>query len=297
MLCSGEPRDIADSLERTVQELGRSDPARGHRRPEPKAPPVTIAFLGIDGSGKSTVSTRTAVALSAAFPVCRIGDRIDLFQDGAERDLQPLLTEAIRERIGGWAKRAGSLKSYEIPKMTELLLRNHLLSEVGRWYRPDAIVLDGSPLLNLLAWAVLYKKESLDPDTCVRLIGILTGGGPEAPAGDPLFTQFPELRVLKRLGLNRLTLPDIVFFLDVPPAVACARIAERGEQRQAHETEDKLRSLGDAYRIVCGAVGQRMGVPTLILNGEGPVEQIVAAAMDFIRDSLNRKETAHGPAH
>ena len=36
-----------------------------------------------------------------------------------------------------------SLKSYKVPKLAELLLRDHVVGEVRRWYAPDAIVMDG----------------------------------------------------------------------------------------------------------------------------------------------------------
>ena len=64
-----------------------------------------------------------------------------------------MLTEKLREYIGGYAKKAESLKFYKIPKLTELILRNYLIHEVSRWYLPDLIIIDGSPLLNMIAWA------------------------------------------------------------------------------------------------------------------------------------------------
>ena len=63
--------------------------------------------------------------------------------------------------VSDYAKNAKSLKQYKIPKLTELLLRNVLLNEVKRWYHPDYVVMDGSPLLNLTSWAILYKKSYL----------------------------------------------------------------------------------------------------------------------------------------
>ena len=64
--------------------------------------------------------------------------------------------------MGKKAKSANKLSSYKLPKIAELFLRDHLLIEVDRWYRPRFIFQDGSPLLNLLAWANLYNKSNLD---------------------------------------------------------------------------------------------------------------------------------------
>jgi 1-acyl-sn-glycerol-3-phosphate acyltransferase len=287
--CKGYHRDITHLLENIIKELSRSESARSHKRKVKKEnPPQSIAFLGIDGSGKSTLSRVTAEELSESASVCLLSDELEFYERGASKEIQPLLTEKMRVAIGRYAKTAGSLKFYKIPKLTELLLRNRLFYEAGRWYRPEFIVMDGCPLLNMVAWAVLYKKGQLDEMSCYKAIKILTQSGPKIERSDPIFIRFPELRYLKRLKLDKLKLPDIVVFLDVSPATACDRISARGEQRQIHETEDKLAQLRQAYLLVCDIIQRDFGIPTLIMSGDDRPDNIAAAGLKFIKKSLQR---------
>jgi 1-acyl-sn-glycerol-3-phosphate acyltransferase len=287
----GTHRDITRSLESILCELSRSASAGRHKRqPSAEQPAVCVAFLGIDGSGKSTLSKRVAETLSEQGGACRISDRFECYEKGSLKEIQPLLTEEVRRFISRRAKKAKSLKSYKIPKLTELLLRNHLHYQARRWYLPRFIVLDGSPLLNLVAWAVLYKGRQVDEEACGKAVAILTGQGPEVRKDDPIFARFPELSVLRRLPTKRLVLPEVVLFLDVPPAEACRRIESRGEHQQVHETEEKLTKLRDAYLMVCQVITKEFNVPAGILSGEASREQVTAEALSFLESSCRHGE-------
>jgi nicotinamide riboside kinase len=282
MRLTGERHDITATLQRAVTDLDRTVAAGRHRRTERRTPAKTVAVLGIDGSGKSTLSRRLAEVASTDAAVGWIGDTLELFERGAAQDLQPLRVERIREWIGGRAKQAKSLARYKIPKLTELLLRDRILAETQRWYRPALVVMDGSPLLNMTAWAVLYREEYFDEGFCARAVAEMSSRDPGLAEGEDLAKLFPELKTLRRLRLNRLKVPDLVVFLDVAPDVALERIASRGEQRQVHETAEKLGKLGEAYRMVCRVVEARFGVPTLVLDGVRPLDQVVAEAAKFV---------------
>jgi adenylate kinase family enzyme len=287
----GTHRDITRSLQDVLNELSRSVSAGRHkRRPIEVHPARGIAFLGIDGSGKSTLSKRTAEALSPGGGACLISDSFEFYEEGTLKEIQPFLSEEVRRFISRRAKKAKSLKSYKIPKLTELLLRNHLHHEVRRWYLPRFIVLDGSPLLNLVAWAVLYKGRQVDEEACGKAVAILSGEGLEVANDDPIFDRFPELATLRRLPIKRLVLPDVVLFLDVSPAEACRRIEARGEQQQVHETEEKLTRLREAYLMVCDVITREFQVPARVLDGEAPREQVAAEALGFVQSSVGNGE-------
>ena len=235
--------DTTATLRESILTLERSEMASRHKRRQERHQPFVVAVLGIDGSGKSTLSRRLSLDLSPDANTCLIGDSLELFANGKARSAQPLLKEKLRRWVSAQAKDAKSLARYKIPKLTELLLRDALLGEAKRWYGPDLVFMDGSPILNMTAWSVLYRPDLMSPEFCSRAIGILAGTG---SAKGHLFREFPELRVMDRLGLNRLSIPDAVVFLDVPPSVSMARIRNRGEKTQVHETENKLGRLREA---------------------------------------------------
>jgi len=289
---TGDRRDITAALEHLVRELSESAVANRHRRRKRPKPPFTVAVLGIDGSGKSTLSRTIAKQLANASSVCLVTDGLELYQQGSRKEAQPLLSEKVREAVGKYAKTAKSLKHYKAPKLAELLLRDHIMGEVARWYSPDFIVLDGCPLMNLAAWANLYKEDRFDADACATALRVLSGQCDTVAREDPVFAEFPELAALRRLRLTSMKLPDAVIMLDVEPAVSVARIESRGEQRQVHETEDKLAKLRAGYRLVCNVVQTEFGIPTRILDGDATIDVLAATALAFVGENLG-KETDH----
>ena len=233
----GSAGEFTAELEGAVRELAAGVVPSHRRRKRTRRPP-TLAVLGIDGSGKSTLSRALARRLSADGRACLVSDGVELFEGGAAVQAPPLLTEKVRTTLGRRTKVAGSLKSYKIPKLAELLLRDHVVDGLRDWYAPDVIVLDGSPLLNITAWTGLYRREALSQAMCLSVLRVLSGQGMSLPADDPVYRTFPELGTVERLRLAHLGVPDAVLFLDVDPGVSMERIRSRGEERQAHETAD-----------------------------------------------------------
>ncbi len=275
--------DTTEVLRQSILALGRSEIASRHKRRPERHQPFVIAVLGIDGSGKSTLSRRLSVDMARGASTCLIGDSLELFAGGVPHAAQPLLKEKLRRWVSAQAKDAKSLARYKIPKLTELLLRDALLGEAKRWYGPDLIFMDGSPILNMTAWSILYRPELMSTDFCSKAMSILAG---RVSGKDPLFQEFPELRVMKRLGLTRLSVPDAVIFLDIPPAVSMNRIKGRGEKMQVHETEEKLGRLREAYLLVVEATSNRLGLPTFVLDGDRDLNSIAAEAQRVVEVTL-----------
>ncbi len=146
--------------------------------------------------------------------------------------------------------------------------------------------MDGMPLLNLTAWAVLYKDESLGEEAVAKVLRLLSGQC-NLPKDDPLFAQFPELTALCRLHLDHMALPDLVIFSDVPASICVDRIASRGEKRQVHETEEKLSRLREGYLLLCRVLESEFKMPVMVLDGNRPLEAVFAEAQHFVKESEN----------
>jgi 1-acyl-sn-glycerol-3-phosphate acyltransferase/thymidylate kinase len=285
---------VTAELERQVRSLAERETARRHRRQERRPPGPMVAVLGIDGSGKSTLARTLAERLSADRRVALVSDEVLFLEKGAPLRLQPLLSEQVRRRLNRRVKTAKSLKSYKIPKLAELLLRDHVAGQLLRWRAADVIVLDGCPVLNLAAWAKLYRDAEYDDDTCAALLRAITGRDTAAGRRDTIFRRFPELSALARLHLIPLRAPDAVLFLDVAPAVSMERILARGETQQVHETEDKLARLREGYLTVCRVLESALGLPARILDGDRSREEIAAEALGQLGTLLGPRELAPG---
>jgi thymidylate kinase len=279
--------DIAAALEQMVRDLSRSETADRHRRtPRPRAC-MTVAVLGIDGSGKSTLSRRLAQTLSAHARVARISDSLEFYENGACATVRSLPSETLRRLLGRYAKTARSLRHYKIPKLVELLLRDHLLSEVQRWHAPAYTLMDGSPLINLMAWARLYDERLGEARVVTQAIRILIGQD-DKRTNKVRDLKLPELEAMKRLGLANLAMPDVVLMLDVDPAVSMTRIRARGQRIQTHETEEKLTRLREGYLTVCDVVRSEFGIPVSVLDGSRDLDALAASAIAYVR--AHRKE-------
>ncbi|PKP31662.1 MAG: hypothetical protein CVT99_07865 [Bacteroidetes bacterium HGW-Bacteroidetes-16] len=284
-------KEFTQSLENIIREFANNEMAARHKRKSKNLRPAnTIAFIGIDGSGKSTLSKNVSISLSEKSKVALISDILKFYEKSEVKQAQPILTENIRTRVSDYAKSAKSLKQYKIPKLAELLLRDVLLNEVKRWCHPAYIVLDGSPLLNLTSWAILYKEEYFNANVCLKVIKVLSSNDSDIAKDDPVFKQFSELSILKNVKLNHLNLPDAVIFLDVDPKIAMERIDKRGKVKQVHETEEKLTKLREAYLITCIVLQEKLQVPVLLINGNDSIQNIETMARDFIHKSLNKKQ-------
>ena len=196
--------------------------------------------------------------------------------------MQPLITDKLRTWVGKKAKKAEKLALYKISKIAELLLQDHLLLEIGRWYRPNYIFMDGSPLLNIVAWSIIYHEDSFNQNTCSLAIDILSGKM-TPHVGDPLYKQFRELFILCKMQLNQLQTPSGVVFLDITPETCINRILARGQPVQAHENIEKLSKLRKAYKLVIDVLKSSGHNICVIEGDELEPDQVFSIAAPYVR--------------
>jgi 1-acyl-sn-glycerol-3-phosphate acyltransferase len=283
-ILQGNSDDITTKLHDHLIKIAEEEQAFRQRSLSRSCKPWTVAVIGIDGSGKSSLSRNLIRFFQEE--CCFIGDDLQFFNNGVPNNTQPLITNELRKWVGRKAKSAKNLALYKVPKLTELLLRDRLLSEVERWYRPEFIFMDGAPLLNMTAWAILYRENFFNEEACAKALEVLTGND-NLPGNDPLFKQFPELLGLRKLRLNNLTLPDAVIFLDVEPEVCIKRIMSRGEKVQPHENIKKLTKLRNAYELVCNVL--RKTQPVLRITADKDLDQLAQKTASFIKGTMGEK--------
>lgn len=278
----GSVSGFTELLEQLFVTLDRQYNARGMPVPLSQES-VKVAVMGIDGSGKSTLSRALARTLSDYRRTALISDSLECYEKSATLAIQPLLVEVARKKMSSFAKSAASLKSYKIPKLIEMLLRDQVVSDAKNWYHAEVVVQDGSPLLNLIGWSLLYKSEGVDDEMFEAAIAHLSGRH-ILPSEHGLFELFPELKLLSSILPAPMNLPDQLIFLDVAPEVSCQRIASRGERVQAHENLEKLTQMREGYLRVCDVVERSMGVKVIRLDAAMGQEQVEHEAVAFVRN-------------
>jgi 1-acyl-sn-glycerol-3-phosphate acyltransferase len=278
-IIQGKSRDITAKLHKHLITLADEEQSYRQRRISEPRKPFAIAFVGIDGSGKSTLSRHLIKLFKGES--CLISDGLELFDNGEPCHVQPLIVNELRQWVARKSKKAKNLSRYKIPKLAELLLRDRLLTEVERWYRPDQIFMDGCPILNMTAWAILFHEECFNEEVCAKVLHVLTGNY-NLPKCDRIFTQLPELNALRKLNLNHLHLPDAVVFLDVHPRISIERIKSRGETVQAHENQEKLTKLSEAYHVVCDVLEKTL--PVYRLSGDNDLDLLAQQTYAFVED-------------
>jgi 1-acyl-sn-glycerol-3-phosphate acyltransferase len=284
----GKSRDITAEFHKNLITLADEEKSYRQHRVSESPKPFTIAFIGIDGSGKSTLS-RYLIKLFKG-ESCLIGDGLELFNNGEPYQAQPLIVNEIRQWVGRKSKRAKNLSRYKIPKLAELLLRDRLLTEVNRWYRPDQIFMDGCPILNMTAWAGLFHEGCFNAEVCDKALHVLIGND-DLSNNDKIFTQLPELNIMQKLNLNHLHLPNAVVFLDVSPDVSIERIKSRGQMVQAHENQEKLTKLSKAYHVVCDVLETTL--PVYRLTGDNDLDILAQQTYAFIKNIRKDKNATN----
>jgi len=281
-ILTGTRRNITAALQNLVQELSRSAVANRHRRRKKRRPSVTVAVLCTDGAERNALSRALAVKLSESSEVCLVTDGLEFYQAGTRKEVQPLTTERMRETMGRYAKAVRTLERYRVPKLAELLLREHIMTEVERWYSPRFIILDGCPLLNMAGWANLYRADQFDAQTCATAFRALSGCGEPVPYNDPVFAKFPELAALRRLRLASMRLPNAVIMIDVAPHASTVTVGPEDGDRHAQMTVEDVAKLREGYCLVCDVVKADFDIPTHVIDGSSDRDTQAEAALAFI---------------
>ncbi len=230
---------------------------------------LQVCILGIDGSGKSSLVAALAPIVAGECGTCAgsVGDTFsiaDAEQDHLAAHFAPDGLPWVA-RLARWLKRMAK-RWVDHPRLYPVFKLGHTLAQdaaarcVGRRERVQVMFSDGNTLLSSLGRAANYLRPASDersrekpvPTTQDRraVLSYLLEGTPLPSASQE---RLPDLTVARRLqrvlscfGLGA-HLPDVVIFLDLPPALALERIRGRGKRVDRHENEADLSQARQAY--------------------------------------------------
>jgi thymidylate kinase len=259
--------------------------------------PLVASIVGMDGCGKSSTFRGALNTLANRIRVVGIGDQV--LSGGPDEPLKERLDIPLSRSaqiIGRFAKGLRWQRLYKNLKFIELTQRTRIRDYVTIHDPPDVILTDGQPLVNCAAWSVahFYREDLLgDDEELYQALRYLAGEETIPLRELPRYVQRAwPLALLNLLRLGRFRFPDLIFLLDLDPAVAVARIRARGKPLQAHETEALLGELGRGYARVCDLFQERRGIPVTRIRvdqvslekavqivADGVLEQVLAARL------------------
>ena len=232
---------------------------------------LKIAIIGIDGSGKSSCLEGVLRELSKR-KVAGIGDDVLVSEKGVlSRPKIGYLQ--IKSFLGKRVKTIRNRTFYKLAKFSELISRVKIHDAIETKYKPEIILIDGSPLINALGWGSFYHPDFYSEDQGETIMKYMMGE--KIPPSRKVFylKHIPEIFLVNKLGI-KFQKPDVVFFLKVSPALAVKRIQMRGDERQIHEKIDFLEGLQKAYELVCNIISKTTRVYTINTDNKNPTEVI-----------------------
>jgi len=227
-----------------------------------------VAIIGIDGSGKSTVTPALASLAAAELGVtaAAVGEDVwcktpieDLCMPGFAPDGQMLSVRL--GRLFRWMSKSFTAhrRLYPPVKLLHLAAQAWIVQQVAGRYRPDAIFCEGNLLLSAAARAINYvdaqptAPASLFPH--LNLLYTYVMEGKRLPAY--MSRAIPGLKMmrwLRTLDTRRMpglmTPPHAVVYLDIAPEAALARLMASGRKLDPHENMRDLTQARWMYRHV-----------------------------------------------
>ena len=272
----------------------------------------TVAIIGIDGSGKSTVTPLLAKLVTAELNLRTLAIGDEYWGNAPEEDLfrPDFMPDGIvlTARLARFLQRAAKTfteqrRLYSLFKLGHMLFQERTAHILARLYHSHVTVSDGHLLLSAAGRVINYlDNQLLSPQQAMpdleTLYSYITTGK-SLPAWT--IVAIPGLKLMRWLHLlNRqvkghlFDLPDALIFLDVDPDVALARLRFAVQPLDPHENyADMVQARRMYQRAVCFFCKLRGEKAAAVINtSQQTVEQTLVAALRFMR-TLPLSQPAH----
>lgn len=251
-----DAREIAERVRADVLALAPQPPSVPGPRP---TPPVRVACCGIDGETNHALFLEVAERLGAVGRTIGIAETV-LESDGTglrESDGIPLARSRVAPKALAWAFRTGGM--YRGNKFAEMIQRARVDEALQDGRTARFVVADGSPLVDLLAWAEAdFYSGAFDEKGLQRLL-LYVSGQRRLPFGQWLrfVRKAPEVWLLNVFDLAHPPAPDVLVLTTRDPASVMERIRSRGDVLEPWENEAFLGRLQEGYLRVAAVLRKR----------------------------------------
>jgi 1-acyl-sn-glycerol-3-phosphate acyltransferase len=287
-------RDIAEEVQQDVVQLAPPEPPR----PGAEPPPVRVAVCGVDAQSRADAFRQLTSALGRTHRTLGIGDPVIEAEPGREREVTgPIPETRIRRWIGTLARVFRTGERYKGDRFAELVDRAQVEEVLGK--RPAArfVVTDGSPLVDLLAWADAdFYRGVLDDAGIHHLLQFLSGER-QIPFSKwwNYIRKAPEVWLLNTFELAQPPVPHVLVLVDLAVPRALERMRQRGEAQAKYENEAFLGRLVDGYRSVARVLARRRKVACFEVNPLAPDAGRTLDAVEVACRKLAQGESGEPP--
>ncbi len=280
---------------------------------------LCVCIVGIDGSGKSTISARLPLLVAGELHL-RVGLTGEIFavveaQHNQAADPHPSRlpwTAACARTLRWLAKRfVNNRRIYPLFKMAQLLLQDATAKKMIERYRLAVLISDGNAVLSALGRAGNYRRpaseglytrrQSPDSRDFLQLLTFLNTDRKLPVTAKPRLPRMSTVKCLRAvsrwLNPDTVWLPDAVVFLDLTPAEALRRIKSRGRKLDRHENLADLGQARDMYAELLRAFQAALGPNTVLrVRVDRQTERLtLRTIVDYLGDRFSRPaECCHG---
>lgn len=264
----------------------------------------TIAVVGIDGSGKSSI-IRRFIELNAQAKGDAMAMTCPTYHETAEAPFGRL-----SRQLDMFSKSSDALGSFEL-KAAAMFLQMSLFGPVQEFfvqaYQPQFLLIEHHALIDSLAYGAFYAtmigkpidQAALEPKVRERIDKVEPGAfdailrwlaqenrrlGLDVSLWDlprhvsEIFKQDRGKVVAELQRRYRTAMPDVVLFLDLPVELAMQRLRERGDKGgELHEQVGILQLLRKSYHQLADSLAKESAgsVPYLIDTSSASIDDVL----------------------
>ena len=194
-----DARDIAEELRADVLALAPPPPPVPGPRP---APPIRVACSGVDPTVNHAIAAATTQRLSAI-------DRAVGLGPGLDGEIVPARS-LVWPKTLAWVFRTGG--SYRGDAFARMIQRARIDESLGDGRTARFVVSDGSPLVDLLAWAEAHLYRGAFDERGLQQVMVYLSGERRIPPSQwvRFVRRAPEVWLVNTFDLARPAAPDVL---------------------------------------------------------------------------------------
>lgn len=251
-----DARDIAEQIREDVLSLAPPAPPPPGPRP---APPARVACCGVDDEANRALFSALTARLGGVGRTIGVGGTLIEADEEGVRDAPriPLSRGRGWPRALGWAFRTGGL--YRGRKFAEMVERARIDEVLQGTVLARFVVSEGSPLVDLLAWAEADFYSGVFDEKGLQQILLYLSGQRRLPRREWIrfIRRAPEVWLLSVFGLARPPVPDLLVLTRRSPEGLMERLRSGGRALEPWQNEAFLARLQEAYGQVAAVLRRR----------------------------------------